>query len=170
MRHGIYVGPYVLCTRTAKPAERKVTACTNSNCAAFGRSHADLCGRSSPLIGKWEFCSACGTKIGTVSLPTRAHGLSTGDVADEIDQNLHCYVSRGDGDDSHDAWAPNVSWNGEPDRDLRDFVGEHEIFSHAVSKEMVDFSVAFDQEIATLQELYGSKNVHVKWGVLGRYS
>ncbi len=164
--HSIYVGPYALCTRVQKTTEKKVKACPSTVCSSFGLTHDQLYDESA-TEGCWHFCSTCGTKLDYVSLPTKTHDFSTGDVSEEIKEQLYCYVMTGDATEQEDVWVPNIRWTEEPDRNpLGQLVGEHEIEDHEPAQERD----VFEKEIVTLQRRYGKDNVEIKWGVLGRWS
>lgn len=156
MGNSIYVGPYVVGkSPVVHVVERSFTGCLNAGCDSYGMGEGEGA----------RFCPACGGKIGRGALRVD-EAIAWYEVSEAIEEALSESSGEGRDDNAH-YWRPNVTREGEPERETFDSSSnpcDYLVTPGDVRGETEWLASAFRDEIKTMRQFYES--VSVAWGIL----
>jgi len=153
--YNTHVGPYIQVYNPKKPSTKEYHSCPDKKCFNYG----------SELSNK--FCPNCGRAIILVTFPCTA--ATDFDIYEEkMDNDLSEIVTewKPDGMESCMLFVSNRKGFGKS-YDARSDCYVSECNETTVVADVQRFITTFGKQIVRLKEVFGEKNVQIKWGVIG---
>lgn len=153
----VFLGPYLEVFNPYVPRPEKIQGCSNPQCKKHKERSSD------------QFCPKCGTQIGLVEILKVAR--KEFDCYEEFDGDPFMelrFEGRTKEQENYMLLKSNRT-----NRSGRTFSEESEILPidrEMPNAEMLSFALDFEKEIRRITDVFGEKNVKVKWGAIAYWS